>query len=100
MIKIKRIRTVFAHAWILATLLFLISGCAALKQDEKNTTSGSTVQKEKKNLPIYYDFGDVLVPKELKIDKGFLICLQSAGFFSRCSCFKRKGGSRFPLHFF
>ena len=80
MIRIKRIKTVFAHAWILATLIFLISGCAALKPDEKNTTPGSTIQKEKKDLPVYYDFGDVLVPKELKIDKGSSFVYKAPGF--------------------
>jgi len=80
MIRINRIRTVFAHAWVLATLLFLISGCAALKQDEKNTTPGSTVQKEKKDLPVYLDFGDVLVPKELKIDKGSSFVQKTLGY--------------------
>jgi len=80
MIKIKRIKTVFTHAWILATLLFLITGCAALKQDEKNTTTGSTYQREKKDLPTYYDFGDVLVPKELKIDKDSSFIYKAPGF--------------------
>ena len=80
MIRIKRIRTVFAHAWVLATLLFLISGCTALKQDEKNTTPGSHVQKEKKDLPVYYDFGDVLIPKELKIDKNSSFVYKASGF--------------------
>jgi len=80
MIRINLIKSVFAHAWILATLLFLISGCAALSKDDKNTASGSTVRKEKKELPIYYDFGDVLVPKELKIDKDSSFVYKAPGF--------------------
>ncbi len=80
MIKINRMKSVFAHAWILVTLLFLISGCAALSKDDKNSTSGSTVQKEKKDLPVYLDFGDVLVPKELKIDKGSSFVQKTLGY--------------------
>ncbi len=80
MIGFKRIKTVLAHACIFATLLFLISGCAALSKDDKNSTSGSTVQKEKKDLPVYLDFGDVLVPKELKIDKGSSFVQKTLGY--------------------
>lgn len=80
MIKISRIKSVFAHAWIVATILFLISGCAALSKDDKNSAPGSVVQKEKKDLPVYYDFGDVLVPKELKIDKDSSFVYKAPGF--------------------
>ena len=80
MIGFKRIKTVLAHACILATLVFLISGCAALSQDEKNTTPGSHFQKDKKDLPVYYDFGDVLVPKELKIDTDSSFVYKAPGF--------------------
>lgn len=80
MININRMKSVFMHACILAAIMFLISGCAALSKDDKNSPSGSTVQKEKKNLPVYYDFGDVLVPKELKIDQNSSFVHKTPGY--------------------
>ncbi|MDQ1330297.1 MAG: hypothetical protein QG578_560 [Thermodesulfobacteriota bacterium] len=80
MIKINRMKSVFAHAWILAAILFLISGCAALSKDDKKEASGSTFQKEKKNMPSYYDFGDVLIPNELKIDTDSSFVYKAPGF--------------------
>jgi len=80
MIKINGIKSAIAHALILAIIIFLISGCAAVSKDEKSTASRPIFQKEKKNLPTYYDFGDVLVPKELKIDKDSSFVYKAPGF--------------------
>ncbi len=48
-------------------VVFFLSGCSSLKS--KNDGPPSTTQMQKKNEPLYYDFGDVLVPRPLKVDK-------------------------------
>lgn len=56
--------------WIIVlTLLFLFSGCSALKSKKAPPTSptGSAVAPQSKN--IYLDFGDVLLPRQLKVDR-------------------------------
>ncbi|MEW5909935.1 MAG: hypothetical protein AB1659_09070 [Thermodesulfobacteriota bacterium] len=50
----------------------LFSGCASIQPKG----SGSDSRKE---LPLYYDFGDVLVPKELKVDKKLSFIYRTAG---------------------
>jgi hypothetical protein len=80
MIKINGMKSVFAPILMLAAVLFLISGCSLLKQDDKSASSSAPAPKEKKDLPVYYDFGDVLVPKELKIDKDSSFVYKAPGF--------------------
>ena len=60
--------------FILIIALFVFtSGCAYLKPKSNNSSlsqnSASKIKKDKKNTPAYYDFGDVLIPSELKVDK-------------------------------
>ena len=58
---------------------FSVGGCSSLsKKNEKATapkseTSGGVAAQ-------YYDFGDVLVPKELKVDKKSSFIYQTSGF--------------------
>ncbi|RPH51991.1 MAG: hypothetical protein EHM85_04460 [Desulfobacteraceae bacterium] len=80
MITINKIKSVFKHLLILAIISFLISGCAVLSKDDKNSAPGSTFQKEKKDVPIYYDFGDVIIPNELKIDRDSSFVYKAPGF--------------------
>ena len=55
---------------ILVAALFLFSGCSALKSKKTAPQSGSAGQPATaKPKAIYYDFGDVLLPSELKVDK-------------------------------
>jgi uncharacterized protein YceK len=63
---IDRKKWVTAAAGILLALTLTVSGCANMKS---STTTQSSVQKKNEKVPIYYDFGDVLVPSELKLDK-------------------------------
>lgn len=51
--------------------IMLLSGCSVLKSKKTATTADNPPQAAAKteNVPTYYDFGDVLVPKELKVDE-------------------------------
>lgn len=74
MIQIRRFGNINVFAMICAALMILISGCASLSKDENSARSSSYVQKKNDDLPSYMDFGDVLIPKELKIntEKSFI----------------------------
>ena len=52
-------------------LFFLCSGCAYTKTKKNKDAEASTYSKRVKQgpAPFYYDFGDVLIPGELKVDK-------------------------------
>ena len=50
--------------------MYMLSGCSALKSKSTDPQTGSVGQPAvAKPKTIYYDFGDVLLPSELKIDK-------------------------------
>ena len=58
---------------------FLSSGCAGL-QSNKMDSAVNIFQKEKKGRsPIYYNFEDVLIPGELKIDQNESFVFSSSG---------------------
>ena len=59
-----------------------ISGCSALRSKKSSSASEASVQKEKESAPLYYDFGDILIPRELKVDKKSTYIVQSPGFLT------------------
>ena len=75
-----------AKKWLCPVILLLIitigfsfGGCSSLsKKDEKATAPASSASTA---VPAqYYDFGDVLVPKELKVNKKSSFVYQTGGF--------------------
>lgn len=73
-------RTVLISIWIMAVLFFLITGCAGSKGKKKNSTSRVTKQQDTGPSPLYYDFGDVLIPSELKMDKKSSFVFRTSSF--------------------
>ena len=64
--------------FMIVTIIFLL-GCSSLTK--KNDTATAPSAKSESGVPaLYYDFGDVLVPKELKIDKKSSFIYQTEGF--------------------
>ncbi len=53
----------------LVALLYLVSGCSTLTRWTHSAASQKTSQAENETAPLYYDFGDILLPRELKVDK-------------------------------
>lgn len=45
------------------------AGCTSF-QDNSSQTAAHSKTVEAKNAPLYYDFGDVLIPKALGLDRG------------------------------
>ncbi|MEE8540221.1 MAG: hypothetical protein V3S66_01065 [Desulfobacterales bacterium] len=54
---------------VLIPLLYLVSGCSTLRNWIRPATPQQTRQAEDEAAPLYYDFGDILLPRELKVDK-------------------------------
>jgi len=76
----QRVKNVFGYVFMFAVILLLFAGCSTLKTDEKDSFSNTSLFKENKDAPLYYDFGDVLIPKEFKIDKNSSFVYTSPGF--------------------
>jgi len=66
---------------------FLISGCATLVA-ETDDPSAETAVEDTGPTPIYYDFGDVLIPSELKLQKKHSFVLRTPGLSSGVLSFK------------
>ena len=80
MIKILQKKKILAFIGIGAVLFLMISGCAAEKSKKKGPASKVTKPEEKGPSPMYYDFGDVLIPNELKINKKTSFVYKTSGF--------------------
>ena len=62
------------------SVMVLATGCTALKGKKSSTAQMQPTRKaQPANAPVYYDFGDVLLPKELKIDKDESFVFNSPG---------------------
>ena len=68
-------KTVFGCIGIGVVIFLTISGCANITSLNKGATKA-----KKGPTPSYYDFGDVLIPKELKINKKLSFVYRTPGF--------------------
>jgi hypothetical protein len=72
---------------VIHMMLFLIcvvvalSGCSALRSKSSSSAEGAAAPAPAKteSVTIYYDFGDVLVPKDLKVDKKESFVIKNPG---------------------
>ncbi len=60
----------------IAVLMLAFSGCAGSRVQKGE----SAAEPDKGPVPLYYDFGDVLVPSELKVDKDASFVFRTPGF--------------------
>jgi hypothetical protein len=60
----------------------VFGGCASLNRDRVDSSEEAslTIEGEDTPGPLYYDFGDVLVPLELKVDKKKSFVYHAPGF--------------------
>ncbi len=64
----------------MALAFFLaVSGCAGMQTKSSEPPPSASDAKDEGPVPLYYDFGDVLVPSELKIDKKSSFVFQTPG---------------------
>lgn len=64
---------------IMAVIMLVLTGCSTLKKDDKATTT-TTAPPTRKDTPVYFDFDDILIPKELKVERDDSFVYQTAGF--------------------
>ncbi len=73
---IRKSKAVMSCVGIIVVLIFLFSGCAYFpKQDDAEL---GDLQDKGFAPPIYYDFGDVRIPEELKVDNKSSFVFRSA----------------------
>jgi len=77
---IRQKRNFLAFIGIGAVFFLIISGCAVGKTKKSGPGSQVTAPKDKGPSPLYYDFGDVLIPNELKVNKKESFVYKTSGF--------------------
>jgi hypothetical protein len=70
--------TIFAF---MVAIIFAVGGCSSLTKKNKQASAPSSGEQTSGGVAArYYDFGDVLVPKELTVDKKSSFIYQTDGF--------------------
>jgi len=79
--------SILVYCFGIMTLLLLVAACSSTPQ----TTDGSEAKgKDDKKAPLYYDFGDVLIPSELDLDVNSSFVYHTSGFTAGILAFKSK----------
>jgi hypothetical protein len=80
--RVVRQSRVLVGAFALVFVLTMVVGCASMRKDPVDSEESAqlTAQAEDTPGPLYYDFGDVLVPLELKVDKKKSFVYHAPGF--------------------
>lgn len=78
---LRQRKKILAFIIVIGAAFFLvISGCAGGKSKKSADGSKVTAPKEQGPAPLYYDFGDVLIPNELKVNKKESFVYKTSGF--------------------
>ena len=83
---------------LIVVMLMVAGGCASNKKDK--TATAPSAQSSSGVPALYYDFGDVLVPKELKVDKKSSFIYQTEGFSAGVLVLKGRIDSSSLITFF
>ncbi len=80
---------------------FLVSGCAGSQvMGTSGSSSLSTSPGKNKNAPRYYDFSDILIPGELKVDDKSTYVVQTSGFATGILVFEGRINRNVLISFF
>ncbi|MGD9824797.1 hypothetical protein [Desulfobacter sp.] len=100
--KIRHCLPAICWGCLIFTAFIFISGCGLFKGSSASKQVQSSPQPEVKEKPVavYYDFEDVLVPKELKIIKDRTVIVSTPGFRSGILSLKGRVESNSLYNFF
>jgi hypothetical protein len=70
---------ILVGAILLMILTLVLGGCSSLKSKEEETVAPPATPAEKGPVPLYHDFGDVLIPHELVVDKDASFVFRTPG---------------------
>jgi hypothetical protein len=89
-----------ATVLFMGSMLVLMVLLAACSSTPKTTDGSDAKEKDQKNAPLYYDFGDVLVPRELKLNAKSSFVYQTSGFTAGVLVFESKADRVSLIEFF
>lgn len=87
MVKKKKVAAMRLIA-VVAALVIASVGCAGLKTNTASDSESGVSAKDTGPVPQYYDFGDILVPAELKLEKKDSFVFRTPGLSAGVLVFK------------
>jgi hypothetical protein len=93
---IKTRRGIASFCWGMMVLLLVV----ACSSTPKKTDGSEAREKDNEKAPLYYDFGDVLIPRELELDVNSSFVYHSAGLTAGILAFKSKVELSSMIEFF
>ncbi len=100
MAKVRQVKTAFAFIGMVAVFFLLIAGCSGIKSKKTSAEPRAVEPREKGPRPLYYDFGDVLIPGELKMDNKSTYIVETPGFLTGVLAFKGRVDRNSVITFF
>jgi len=90
------------RVWVtnFGVMVVLVLLCLACSSTPKTTDGSEAREKDEKNAPLYYDFDDVLVPRELKLNTKSSFVYHTAGVVGGVLIFKSKVERSSLIQFF
>jgi hypothetical protein len=73
-------KSIVRYLAVFVTMMLLVSGCSTLSQNEEDSATQPAAEQKKEETPLYYDFGDVPVPPELKLSPKSSFVYRTQGF--------------------
>ncbi len=77
-----------------------VTGCSGLNTGGAKNASNTTPAMTRETTAVYYDFKDVLIPKELKVMDGATVVVSTPGYTSGIISLKGRIESRSLFNFF
>lgn len=95
--KMMRQHLAMSICGVMTALLLLTVACSSTPK----TMDGSAAKvKDEKNAPLYYDFEDVLIPREIKLNAKSSFVYHTSGFTAGVLVFKSKVERNSLIQFF
>ena len=90
------------RVWVtnFGVMVVLVLLCLACSSTPKTTDGSEAREKDEKNAPLYYDFDDVLVPRELKLNTKSSFVYHTSGAVGGVLIFKSKVERSSLIQFF
>ena len=76
--------------WGIWGMMILLLTATACSSTPKKTDGSEATEKNDQKAPLYYDFGDVLIPRELELDTDSSFVYHTSGFTAGILAFKSK----------
>ncbi len=80
MARMNHRSTGFHNLLFMLMIVLLFSGCSMFSQKKEDTAAQPSAEHTEESSPLYYDFGDVPVPSELKLITKSSFVYRTSGF--------------------